>query len=1082
MARGENARVPSAALATALGMVLLISSSQILCAPAVTNLVAAQTSVGLYDVFTVSFDVQTSATNPFWPYDPSPPVSIPAGTGVTVDGLFTNDNWATTVTAPGFYYQEYTRQLVDTKEYAVPTGEPHWSIRFAPKSIGTWRYKIRVQDRSGTVTFPSSGDYSFNCTASQNRGFLGPSSTDSRYFETSDGRPLLGPSVNASLQTTAQADALFETCGANGVTTVRWWMDYRGWQNPFGGGDVATKGGPQWSFSLSMSGAGGRKPGDRYCAVVNPAGNTKQGVYLSAGLLYRLSGYVRTDGVPTDPGKGGVLYIGAKNGTILQSTQDWTLVTIDYTPSTSGVVSVGCKNTADSGTVYFDDLSLKSSSDGGKTWSSECLAKGDMDFENYIDLGEAWKVDRIFESAQQHGVYLKTVISEKQDTSLGCINLDGSTGARSDNNFYASDNHPSRWLQKAWWRYMTARWGCYTSLHSWELCNEGDPFNGNHWNAASALASYVHSVDPNKAMCTTSFWHSIPMDFWKSSTCDYIDVHEYTGPTTPGSGSHGPRFYAWTDPQQSASNIDSVPTGMDRAVTHLGANAYRVNAPASADTFAWGYPEYHVGIDPSHTYTVRYWAKADNIANQGNGLAWTRPRLGISWSAAYHENDYVGAVSVDADLGTYDWQQYTQAGIHPPASANTANISVASPCNPDHPSTFWVDDIEFIDETTGKNLYVDGGFEGDRIDYDTALAVKKYGVLLNSYGDRIGRPAIWGETGIRGPNVYGTPYKGYSYTEENQQLVDDTDGIYLRKMIWAHAGPDNPNIMLWWTDNIEKKNLWHYFRAFQDFLSGIPLSNGNYKDAEATTTAPALRAWGQKDLTANRAHLWIDNAPYTWKAVVDHNYRPEPWDSTATYANGSTCGGGTPTHIYRSLQDNNKNHPVTDTAWWEDTGEFNAANNPPLPPPVSGTVTVSGFKDGDYKAEWWDTSTGVITKTEDVQCTGGEIALSVQNLVSDIACKIYPAPARIGLRVLVPSSDVVPGQVVTVTVEYTNSGEVDAGNVTVQARVPAEMDYVEGSAEESGGTWDAATGTVSWVVDNVPAHGTGTRTFKAKVR
>ncbi len=81
---------------------------------------------------------------------------------------------------------------------------------------------------------------------------------------------------------------------------------------------------------------------------------------------------------------------------------------------------------------------------------------------------------------------------------------------------------------------MTARWGCYTSLHSWELCNEGDPFDSNHYDAANALATYVHSIGSNKALCTTSFWHSIPAAFWNSSSCDYIDVHQQHWPNNPG--------------------------------------------------------------------------------------------------------------------------------------------------------------------------------------------------------------------------------------------------------------------------------------------------------------------------------------------------------------------------------------------------------------------------------------------------------------------------------------------------------------------------------------------------------------------
>ncbi len=993
-------------------------------APVVSNVTPSAGQIGRYEILAVDFDVQTVATNVYWPYDPSPAPSIQAGVGVTVDGLFSKDNWATTVTVPAFYYQEYERRLSgDAASYSSesesPVGAARWRIRFAPKETGDWQFRIRATDSSGTAEAADPAAYRFQCVPSSNPGFCQNSATDSRYFEFSDGTPLLGPGIGAHFHTTYEADSLLGTYGSNGVKLIRWWMDYREWQNPFGGGG----GNPQWDFSLTMSSAGGCRPGDRYCAKLAARANTHQNVYLGAGLLYRLKAYMRTEDVSGDPGTGAIVYLGAANAVAVSGTRDWEAVTVDYNPTESGRLRIGCKHTGSGGTVYVDDFSLKSSADGGQTWSSECLSKGDFDFQNYVDQAEAWKVDHIFETARADGVYLKTVISEKQDYTLGCIGVDGSTVSRSDSNFYASGDHPSRWLQKAWWRYMTARWGCYTSLHSWELCNEGDPFNGNHWNAANALATYVHSVDPNKAMCTTSFWHSIPMEFWKASSCDYIDVHEYIGPTTAGTGSHGPRAYAWVDGlMELPASSDVGTTGYDLGTRHAGARSVRITALPGADGNGsyWTPNEYHAGIDPSHTYAVEFWAKAEDVGSEIQ--TWRRPGVQITWSKAYHENDYVSNNDYNADLGTYDWRLYRFTGLHLPSGANTANVQLKCSQRLDVVGQLWVDDVKFIDETTGKNLFVDGGFEGDRIDYDTALAVKKYGILLNSYGARVGKPASWGESGIRGPNELGNPYKGYSYTEENQHLVDDTSGLYVKKMIWAHAGPDNPYMMLWWTDNIAKKGLWHYFKAFQTFMSGIPVSNGHYKDAEAVTSASALRAWGQKDLTNNRAHLWIDNAPYTWKNVVD----------------GVNV------------------------------------------PPVSGTITLTGLKDGSYQVEWWDTSTGTVIKTEFIDSAGGSLVLSVADLQSDVACKIRPRPASIGIRVLAAPTQPKSGQAVTVTVEYTNPGESEADNVAVSARVPVGMTYIDGSAD-AGGVYDPVKGEVSWVVNSVAAHGTGTRSFRAVV-
>ncbi|HMN29363.1 MAG TPA: hypothetical protein PKE45_14530, partial [Caldilineaceae bacterium] len=74
---------------------------------------------------------------------------------------------------------------------------------------------------------------------------------------------------------------------------------------------------------------------------------------------------------------------------------------------------------------------------------------------------------------------------------------------------------------------MQARWGYSTHIHSWELTNEGDPFNANHYAATDELGKFMHcrvfgaSVGagdaaqctfqhPNRHLVTTSFWTSFP--------------------------------------------------------------------------------------------------------------------------------------------------------------------------------------------------------------------------------------------------------------------------------------------------------------------------------------------------------------------------------------------------------------------------------------------------------------------------------------------------------------------------------------------------------------------------------------------
>jgi uncharacterized repeat protein (TIGR01451 family)/fimbrial isopeptide formation D2 family protein len=75
---------------------------------------------------------------------------------------------------------------------------------------------------------------------------------------------------------------------------------------------------------------------------------------------------------------------------------------------------------------------------------------------------------------------------------------------------------------------------------------------------------------------------------------------------------------------------------------------------------------------------------------------------------------------------------------------------------------------------------------------------------------------------------------------------------------------------------------------------------------------------------------------------------------------------------------------------------------------------------------------------------------------------------------------VTPGQVITYTVAVDNSGQADATGVHVSDVVPNGVTYVQGSADLSGGTYDAGSNTVSWTID-VAKGATTLLTFQAKV-
>jgi hypothetical protein len=129
----------------------------------IENLRASAATVGLYEKFELTFTITGSgATNPYFPYDPAPPPGVPASVGITVDALFSPDNWTSVITQPAFLYQPYERRCIvnnaivtncpaDGEEWLYPTGDPVWKVRFAPQQLGDWKYRVRATDASGTV-------------------------------------------------------------------------------------------------------------------------------------------------------------------------------------------------------------------------------------------------------------------------------------------------------------------------------------------------------------------------------------------------------------------------------------------------------------------------------------------------------------------------------------------------------------------------------------------------------------------------------------------------------------------------------------------------------------------------------------------------------------------------------------------------------------------------------------------------------------------------------------------------------------------------------------------------------------------
>lgn len=147
------------------------------CQPQIIN-PSFPVSVGLFDLFEVSFTMNMSYLNP---YDPDI---------ISVYALFVApDN--TFIKVDAFYYEDYTFQKAEDEHgnyYEEVSDSLHnvgWRIRFTPTHVGNWRFRIIAKDVSGALTqMPNDGtrNYKFMCTSVENAdGFI--STANSRFLK-----------------------------------------------------------------------------------------------------------------------------------------------------------------------------------------------------------------------------------------------------------------------------------------------------------------------------------------------------------------------------------------------------------------------------------------------------------------------------------------------------------------------------------------------------------------------------------------------------------------------------------------------------------------------------------------------------------------------------------------------------------------------------------------------------------------------------------------------------------------------------------------------------------------------------------
>jgi hypothetical protein len=536
--------------------------------------------VNKYEKLEITFAVNGSvATNKQLPYALTSVAGLGADsqTGINVDAHFTSPT-NVIYTQPAFYKQTFTEAAKGGEDWFYPTTTYTWTVRFSPDEVGTWSYYLTAQDSSGSLT---SNSANFTVNAGTSKGFVEVSPNDTRYFQFEDNSNFTGlgynmnwdilewlsPSHNATNLSTMQDD---------GINFVRMWLTHYGifganwhpWysvRNDYDGSNYLPRPGISTQGFYESDGAGGFTAKDPYSLMAmqyytNNSGNyfdacrftsipayevpqvaikqntnyhfkirykawyitgPRNGTYANYGVVGKVSGTWLDNGAEGDANvcyNGGtgtaVTAYGGSSANWATLEGDWNSGANDYLPYFYVVI----ENANTGAYVQIDTIQVTETDVNGV----EILPRTDFEELTHYNERNAYAFDKLLDLAATYGVYFNVVIMEKNEQLQNEIDFGGLAASFDNNNMFGNWelDTPIRWLQRAWWRYIQARWGYSQNIHSWETVNEGDPGNTRLWSLSNEMGEYFHQYRSH--LNTTSFWNSFP-SVWTDANYPYLD-------------------------------------------------------------------------------------------------------------------------------------------------------------------------------------------------------------------------------------------------------------------------------------------------------------------------------------------------------------------------------------------------------------------------------------------------------------------------------------------------------------------------------------------------------------------------------